>query len=154
MERKKFKSIIAAVTAILIFIVPMLSVVVSAKNDTVPRIWIHGFMNSKVYEDVSDPNSPLAWPPTQEEITTAVEESVPAFAKLAVTKDWDTFGKEMGEITGKLVSRAMNNPDGTVREGFALTTLQRARSRPTRIFILSMTGEKIRSRLRQSSTIL
>ena len=117
MERKKFKSIIAAVTAILIFIVPMLSVVVSAKNDTVPRIWIHGFMNSKVYEDVSDPNSPLAWPPTQEEITTAVEESVPAFAKLAVTKDWDTFGKEMGEITGKLFSRAMNNPDGTVREG-------------------------------------
>ena len=117
MERKKFKSIIAAVTAILIFIVPMLSVVASAKNDTVPRIWIHGFMNSKVYEDVSDPNSPLAWPPTQEEITTAVEESVPAFAKLAVTKDWDTFGKEMGEITGKLFSRAMNNPDGTVREG-------------------------------------
>ena len=57
MERKKFKSIIAAVTAILIFIVPMLSVVVSAKNDTVPRIWIHGFMNSKVYEDVSDPKS-------------------------------------------------------------------------------------------------
>ena len=47
MERKKFKSIIAAVTAILIFIVPMLSVVVSAKNDTVPRIWIHGFMNSR-----------------------------------------------------------------------------------------------------------
>ncbi len=74
-------------------------------------------MNSKVYENVSDPNSPLAWPPTQEEITTAVEESVPAFAKLAVTKDWDTFGKEMGEITGKLFSRAMNNPDGTVREG-------------------------------------
>lgn len=117
MERKKFKSIIAAVTAILIFIVPMLSVVASAKNDTVPRIWIHGFMNSKVYEDVSDPNSPLAWPPMQEEITTAVEESVPAFAKLAVTKDWDTFGKEMGEITGKLFSRAMNNPDGTVRDG-------------------------------------
>ena len=86
MERKKFKSIIAAVTAILIFIVPMLSVVVSAKNDTVPRIWIHGFMNSKVYEDVSDPNSPLEWPPTQEEITTAVEESVPAFAKLAVDR--------------------------------------------------------------------
>ncbi len=117
MERKKLKGLIAAVMSILIFIVPMLSVAASAKDDKVPRIWIHGFMNSKVYEDVSDPNSALAWPPTEEEITTAVEESVPAFAKLAVTKDWDSFGKEMGKITGKLFSRAMNNPDGTVKEG-------------------------------------
>lgn len=115
--KRIINAFVAVVMSVLLSVVPLISVSASAKDVTVPRIWIHGFMNSKVYEDVSDPNSPLAWPPTQEEITTAVEESVPAFTELAVTRNWERFGKEMGKITGKLFSRAMNNPDGTVKEG-------------------------------------
>ena len=117
MKRKQLKGIATAIMALLIFIVPLLSVAATDADKPVPRIWVHGFMSSQVYEDISDPNSALAWPPTEEEITTAVKDSVPAFAELALTKDWEHFGKEMGQITGKLFSRAMNNPDGTVKEG-------------------------------------
>lgn len=115
--KRIINAFVAVVMSVLLSVVPLISVSASAKDVTVPRIWIHGFMNSKVYEDVSDPNSPLAWPPTEEEITNAVKESVPAFTELAVTRNWERFGKEMGKITGKLFSRAMNNPDGTVKEG-------------------------------------
>lgn len=102
MKRKQLKGIATAIMALLIFIVPLLSVAATDADKPVPRIWVHGFMSSQVYEDISDPNSALAWPPTEEEITTAVKDSVPAFAELALTKDWDHFGKEMGQITGKL----------------------------------------------------
>lgn len=117
MKKERTKGIIAAIMALLIFAVPMLSVIATAKDSEVPRIWVHGFMSSQVYDDVSDPDSALSWPPTTEEITTAVKDSVPAFTELAITKDWDRFGKEMGEITNKLFSRAINNPDGSVKDG-------------------------------------
>lgn len=115
--KRIINTFVAVVMSVLLSVVPLISVSASAKDVTVPRIWIHGFMNSKIYDDVSDPNSALSWPPTEEEITNAVKESVPAFTELAVTRNWERFGKEMGKITGKLFSRAMNNPDGTVKEG-------------------------------------
>lgn len=117
MRRKVFRGYVAAVTAILILVLPLLSVAASAKDEKCPRIWVHGFMSSTVYDDVDDPDSLPSWPPTEQEITTAVKESVPVFAKFAVTKDWDSFGREMGTVAGKLFSRAMNNPDGSVKEG-------------------------------------
>lgn len=117
MKKGRTKGLVAAVMALLILIVPLLSVAATAKDSAIPRIWVHGFMSSKVYDDASDPDSALSWPPTEKEITDAVKESIPAFTKLAVTEDWDSFGKKMGEITGKLFERAMNNPDGTVKEG-------------------------------------
>ena len=115
--KRIINTFVAVVMSVLLSVIPLISVSASAKDVTVPRIWIHGFMNSKVYDDVSDPNSALSWPPTEEEITNAVKESVPAFTELAVTRNWERFGNEMGKITGKLFSRAMNNPDGTVKVG-------------------------------------
>ncbi len=117
MKRKHFKGFIAAFIALLICVIPMLSVIAAAENEQLPRIWVHGFMNSTVYENIFDPDSEAAWPPSEEDITTAVKESVPAFSKLAVTGDWDSFGKEMGDITRKVFDKAMNNPDGTVKFG-------------------------------------
>ena len=117
MKRKILRGYVAAVTAILIVIVPLLSVAATAKDEKCPRIWVHGFMSSTVYDDVDDPDSLPSWPPTEEEITAAVKESIPVFAEFALTKDWDDFGKSMGDVTAKLFSRAMNNPDGTVKEG-------------------------------------
>lgn len=114
--KRKFKGFVAAVIALIICVMPMLSVIAAA-DEQLPRIWVHGFMNSTVYENISDPNSGVAWPPSAEDITNAVKESVPAFSKLAVTGDWDSFGKEMGDITRKVFDKAMNNPDGTVKTG-------------------------------------
>lgn len=117
MKHKSLYKTIAVVMAALILIVPILSVVASAQEADCPRIWIHGFMSSNVYDDVNDPNSLLSWPPSEQEITTAVKESLPVFGEFAITRDWEKFGNSMGKITGKLFERATNNPDGTVKEG-------------------------------------
>ena len=56
MKRKQLKGIATAIMALLIFIVPLLSVAATDADKPVPRIWVHGFMSSQVYEDISDPN--------------------------------------------------------------------------------------------------
>lgn len=117
MKRRIIKGTVAAVTALLILIVPLLTVAASAKTEICPRVWVHGFMATTVYEDADDPDSLPAWPPTSDEILGAVKSSVPALAELALTKNWDRFGEEMGDIAADVFARAMNNPDGTVKDG-------------------------------------
>lgn len=104
-------------SALVMVVVPLLSVSASAKESECPRIRVHGFMGSDIYDDPSDPDSPLSWPPSGEEILTAVKESVPALAEFAITRDWDKLGCSLGDIAGKVFSRATNNPDGTVKDG-------------------------------------
>ena len=117
MKRRIIKGAVAAVTALLILIVPLLTVAASAKTESCPRVWVHGFMGSTVYENADDPDSLPAWPPTSDEILGAVKSSVPALTELALTKNWERFGEEMGDIAAEVFARAMNNPDGTVKEG-------------------------------------
>ena len=48
MKRRIIKGAVAAVTALLILIVPLLTVAASAKTEICPRVWVHGFMGSTV----------------------------------------------------------------------------------------------------------
>ena len=113
--KKKFSfKLCAMVLALVICLVPMLTVLANAGDlKTVPIISVHGLMASDIYIDPTDPDSELAWPPSGDAILEAVKEAVPSIAKLALTKNWDDFGDDVCEITTKLFSPIYCQHDGT-----------------------------------------
>ena len=112
-KRISFK-LITVVLALVICLVPMLTVIANAKPaKSVPIINIHGLMASDVYVDPNDPDSELAWPPSTDAIVQAVKDVLPSLAKFAVTKDWTVFGDGICDAVNKMFAPIVCNPDGT-----------------------------------------
>lgn len=106
--------LLAAALAIVICVVPMLTVLASAKPaKEVPIINIHGLMASDIYVDPDDPDSELCWPPSTDAILTAVKEVLPSLALFAATKDWTYFGDGVCDAVYKMFTPVIVNPDGT-----------------------------------------
>lgn len=110
------KKLLAFVLAVVIAIIPVLSV--CAETDSaVPIINVHGLMSTEIFLDAQDPDSMRVWPPSKDGILTAVKDTVPALLKLGVTKNWDTFNKELTSIARELFDPSILDPSGTVTNG-------------------------------------
>lgn len=115
MKKKISFKISAIVLALVICLVPMLTVLANASGEeSVPIIDIHGLMASDIYVDPNDPDSELAWPPSTDSILNAVKTVLPSIAQLAVTKDWKPFGDSIVAATTEMFKPIYCGEDGTV----------------------------------------
>ena len=118
MKKKITFRLMAIFMALVVCLVPALTVIAGAKGEeSVPIITIHGLMASDIYVDKNDPDSDLAWPPSTDAILTAVKEALPSIANLAVTKNWEKFGSDVCDIANKLFEPIFCGEDGTVTNG-------------------------------------
>jgi len=114
MKKKISFKLIAVVLALVICLVPMFTVLASAKPVKVgPIVNVHGLMASDIYNDVNNPDAGLAWPPSNDAILDTVKGAIPALAKFAATQDWETFGEDVCVVANKLFEPVVCNPDGT-----------------------------------------
>lgn len=114
MKGKSSVKLIAAALALVICLVPVLTVFSAAKAPVkVPTINVHGLMASDVYVDADDPDSDVVWPPSTDAILNAVKDALPGIAKFAVTRNWEAFGVDITNVVNPLFEPAACNPDGT-----------------------------------------
>lgn len=123
MKKRTKSKIIALLLSMTVVLSGISPVFVSAADDETaytadcPYIFVHGFMGSTVYKDPTDPDSDPVWPPSGDDIKTAVKRGIPAFIKLAFTHNWDKFGDEAVSIATDLFSASFLPPDGTASNG-------------------------------------
>ena len=60
-----------------------------AAQESVPIIYVPGFMSTDIYKDVNDPDKGLAWPPATDDILDLVKQSLPALARYAIDRNAD-----------------------------------------------------------------
>ena len=63
--------------------------------ETVPEIFVPGFMGSTIYADVDDPDQGTVWPPKTDDILKTVAGSVPALTRYMFDKDGDRLCDEV-----------------------------------------------------------
>lgn len=114
MKKKVLTKIITVALSLVICLVPMLTVIASADAANVPIVDIHGLMASDIYVDPANPDSELAWPPSTDSILNTVKDVVPALVKLAVTKDWDSFGDTVVDSVNEMFKPIYCAADGSV----------------------------------------
>lgn len=83
--RKLLSCLIAAVLLCGAF-VPCLAM---AAGESVPIVYVPGFMSTDLYLDTTDPDKGLAWPPATEDILNVMKGAVPALARYAVDRNAD-----------------------------------------------------------------
>lgn len=82
-----------------------------------PYIFVHGFMGSTVYKNPDDENSEAVWPPTGDNIKSAILKGIPALLNVLITHNWSRFGDKANEICSLLFSPSYLAPDGEVHDG-------------------------------------
>lgn len=118
MKKKISFRLLAIFMALIVCLVPTLTVLASAKGEeSVPIITVHGLMASDIYVDANDPDSGLAWPPSTDAILTAVKDALPSIANLALTKNWEKFGDDLCDIVGEMFAPIYCGEDGTPTNG-------------------------------------
>ncbi len=103
--------------AAVIMIIPVFSVTgnaVSAYNIDCPYIFIHGFMGSVIYTNPDDPDSPEAWPPSSDNIKSAVGEMLPLLGRLIINHNWEKFSDSLIPIVNDLLSPIYLDENGEV----------------------------------------
>lgn len=119
MKVKRFRKLICLILALTLCFSPMLTASAQdAKEEAsyeadCPYIHIHGFMGTEVYEDPSNPDSDAVFPPTGDEIKSAIKKGIPSILRVLFTHDWDTFGDDAIEICSLLFEDSFLAPDGT-----------------------------------------
>ncbi len=82
-----------------------------------PYIYIHGFMGTDVYKNPSDPDSETIFPPSGDDIKSAVKKGIPSLLRVMFTHDWSTFGDDTIDICNILFGDSFLAPDGTAADG-------------------------------------
>ena len=114
MKKKISFKILTVALALVICLVPMLTVLANAQGEeSVPIINIHGLMASDIWVDPNDPDSELAWPPSTDSILGAVKTLLPSIAKLAVTKNWEPFADDVCAAATDMFKPIYCAEDGT-----------------------------------------
>ncbi len=100
--KKKILKVISVVLVAVMCIMISSPVFASEIDRTCPKVYVHGFMAQDVYVDVNDPDSELAWPPSQDKILATVKDAIPLLAKLAVDRNLDKFGADVAVLADAL----------------------------------------------------
>lgn len=123
MKTKTFRRFICFVLALSLCLSPILTVSADSEQKEAsyeadcPYIHIHGFMGTEVYENPSDPDSDAVFPPTSDEIKSAIKKGIPSILRVLFTRDWSTFGDDAIEICNILFEDSFLAPDGTAPDG-------------------------------------
>ncbi len=115
----KIKKIIALLLAAAFAFTPLFFAHAEEKEEYTadcPYIYIHGFMGANVYRDPSDPDSDPVFPPTGDEIFSAVKGSLWPLVKLIFTHNWKAFGEKVIPIVTDMFSPSFLGPDGEVTD--------------------------------------
>ncbi len=118
MKAKILKRVFAVLLALVVVLVPMVTAFAEGENARLyPTIYIHGFMARTVYVDPSDPNSETAWPPSSDSIKKAVKGCLPAIAKFAIDKNWDSFANGLAPALNEMFAPIRCDDNGDVTNG-------------------------------------
>lgn len=123
MNKKSVRRLICLVLAFTLCFSPMMTASAESEKKEAsyvadcPYIYIHGFMGTNVYENPSDPDSDVVFPPSGDEIKTAVKKGIPAILRVLFTHDWTTFGNDAVDICNILFEDSFLAPDGTASDG-------------------------------------
>lgn len=102
---------IKKVIAVLLSVLMALSVMPIAFAETIsfsqncPYIFIHGYAANTIYDDPSDPDSRMLFPPSTENIIKAVENAAPALCAYLINED----GKMLADAVVPLVQELFGN---------------------------------------------
>ena len=115
---KYIKNFLIVLLALILLIIPCLSVSAQAVKYTVdcPYIFVHGFMASTIYVNPDDPNSEAAWPPSSDKIFSAVKSVLPYLSKFLINHNWDEFGNKVVSVVRELFEPIMLGSDGNVKD--------------------------------------
>ncbi len=119
MKKILFKGISIILALILCFggVIPSFAEGTEFDRDC-PKIYVHGFMSYDVYADVDNPESDeLAWPPSEEKITTAVKQAIAPLAVCAVDRDLDKLGTALAPILDELFASSCLDFNGEITNG-------------------------------------
>ena len=117
MKKRLVKSIIAAVLAVILAAVPVLSGFASAQSEICPVIDMRGFMNAKIYAVENDDTSEQLWPPTTDKILDLVKNIIGPLAKLSIDRDWDKFADVFAAEANKVFDGLFLDENGEVTNG-------------------------------------
>ena len=81
-------------------------------TESVPSIYVPGFMGSTVYADVDDPDQGTVWPPATGDILKTVAESVPALTRYMIDHDGDRLCDEVLPKVNALFEPSELDEDG------------------------------------------
>ena len=114
MKKRLVKSIIAAVLAVILAAVPVLSGFASAQSEICPVIDMRGFMNAKIYAVENDDTSEQLWPPTTDKILDLVKNIIGPLAKLSIDRNWDKFADVFAAEANKVFDGLFLDENGEV----------------------------------------
>ncbi|MBQ6065468.1 MAG: hypothetical protein IJK89_01480 [Clostridia bacterium] len=93
--KSQFKKALSCLLALALLCVAFLPCLAAAEAETVPEIFVPGFMGSTIYADVDDPDQGTVWPPKTDDILNMVKESLPALTRYMFDRDGDRLCDEV-----------------------------------------------------------
>ena len=92
---KHLRTILSCVIAFALVFGAFAPCFAKAAAETVPIIYVPGFMASDIYVDTTDPDQGLVWPPKTDDILNLVKESLPALARYMIDRNADRLCDEV-----------------------------------------------------------
>lgn len=90
------------------------SAIQGERNENIPIIHVPGIMSSDIYEEKSNPESRVVWPPSTESILKLVADCVPGLMEFAITKNWEKLGNTIVPLANEFFADSLCAPDGSI----------------------------------------
>ena len=115
---KKCKKLISLLLALLmVFALSSAAFAAEEAERDMPIIYIPGFTSSNVYDDISNPDTLVAYPSGEEILDIVTEAFIPALIGFSIDKDTDKLVTSVTDRVNDAFAYWFNEPTGEAKEG-------------------------------------
>ncbi len=108
-----FKKLVSVILILCLSTLPLISSFSLDNYNDYPTVNVPGLNTHEILLNPGEEDESLVFPPSSDMITNAIKDAAVPLAKLAVTRDWDTFADALVPVLNDLFGDFACNPDGT-----------------------------------------